>query len=173
MQITCVVLLYIWCAATNPGDPGIFLKSKRSSERQGNSTHEYQEGKSFSNGCGAVNNSEKLSNIFEGKDSSSHLTFTSVLCLICIPFSCLCKRLFHSHDQSLEHNATEEAMFFCSLCEAEVSDQTYLSSKIESVLQLDPWNVPLQPLRCTASLKSILEWNYLNKQMIYLFKATK
>ncbi|XP_066316319.1 probable protein S-acyltransferase 22 [Miscanthus floridulus] len=106
--ITCVVLLYIWCAATDPGDPGIFLKSKRPYERE-----------SFSNGCSAVNNSEKLSNIFEGKDSSSYLTFTRLLCLMCFPFSCLCKRWFHSDDQSSEQNASE-GMFFCSLCEAEV-----------------------------------------------------
>lgn len=119
MQITCVVLLYIWCAATDPGDPGIFLKSKRPSERE-----------SFSNGCSAVNNSEKLSNIFEGKDSSSYLTFTRLLCLICFPFSCLCKRWFHSGDQSSEQNASEEGMFFCSLCEAEVCYQIYLSFKI-------------------------------------------
>ncbi|KAL5655784.1 hypothetical protein ACJX0J_035103, partial [Zea mays] len=26
--ITCVVVLYIWCAETNPGDPGIFDSTK-------------------------------------------------------------------------------------------------------------------------------------------------
>lgn len=118
--ITCVILLYIWCAGTDPGDPGIFLNSKRPPEKQGSSTHEYPEGVSFSNCCRVVHNSENISNNFEVKDSSSYLTFTRVLCLIYFPFSCLCKRWFHSDDQSSEQNTSEEGMFFCSLCKAEV-----------------------------------------------------
>ena len=121
MQITCVVVLYVWCAATDPGDPGIF-KSKRVPKIQENSDHECPEGKSLSDGCSAVNNSEKLSSIFEGKDAPSHLGFAGVLCLICSPFSCLCKMCFHLHDQSSEQHGSEEGMFFCSLCEAEVYD---------------------------------------------------
>lgn len=165
----CCPVIYIWCAATDPGDPGIFLNSKRTPERQGSSTHEYP-GESFSNGCSAVNNSEKLSNIFEGKDLSSYLTFTRVLCIICFPFSHLCKRWFHSDDQSSEQNTSKEGMFFCSLCKAEVCYQIYLSFKIESMLQLDQWNIPLQPLMCTVSLKSIIKWNFLNKQSYTLPK---
>ncbi|XP_062205566.1 probable protein S-acyltransferase 22 [Phragmites australis] len=124
--ITCVVMLYLWCAATDPGDPGIFKskrhpKTRNGKQTQANSDHEpYPEGKSLSDGCSTLNNSEKLSNVFEGKDSSSHPAFAGVLCLICTPFSCLCKRCFHSYDQSSEQHGSEEGMFFCSLCEAEV-----------------------------------------------------
>lgn len=117
--ITCVVVLYAWCAATDPGDPGIF-KLKRHPKIQENSDYECPEGKSLSDGCSAVNNSENLSNIFEGKDAPSHPGFSGVLCLICAPFSFLCKRFFHSHDQSSEQQPSEEGMFFCSLCEVEV-----------------------------------------------------
>ncbi|XP_039784204.1 probable protein S-acyltransferase 22 isoform X2 [Panicum virgatum] len=117
--ITCVVVLYVWCAATDPGDPGIF-KSKRVPKIQENSDHECPEGKSLSDGCSAVNNSEKLSSIFEGKDAPSHPGLAGVLCLICSPFSRLCKTCFHLHDQSSEQHGSEEGMFFCSLCEAEV-----------------------------------------------------
>lgn len=119
LQITCVVVLYAWCAATDPGDPGIF-KLKRHPKIQENSDYECPEGKSLSDGCSAVNNSENLSNIFEGKDAPSHPGFSGVLCLICAPFSFLCKRFFHSHDQSSEQQPSEEGMFFCSLCEVEV-----------------------------------------------------
>ncbi|KAL6861151.1 hypothetical protein ACP4OV_016851 [Aristida adscensionis] len=122
--ITCVVFLYAWCAATDPSDPGIF-KSRRNS-KLGNRKHDheaYPEGKSLEDGCSAVNNSEKLSNIFEEKDSPSQPAFTRVFCLMCTPFSCLCKRFLHSDDQSSEQNGSEEGMFFCSLCEVEVCYQ--------------------------------------------------
>ncbi|TVU30687.1 hypothetical protein EJB05_22321 [Eragrostis curvula] len=114
--ITSVVMLYVWCAATDPGDPGIF-KTRRPSK----SDHEaYPEGKSLSDGCSAVNNSEKLSYIFEGRHSPSHSAFARVLCLICTPVSCLCERYFHSDDQCSEQHSSEEGMFFCTLCEAKV-----------------------------------------------------
>jgi hypothetical protein len=127
LQITCVVTLYIWCAATNPGDPGIFKAKKHpklgkdGKQIQEISEHEScQGGKSFSDGCSIVNNSERLSNMFEGNDSSSRPGLHGVLCLICNPFFCLWKRFFHSDDQSSEQHMSEEGMFFCSLCEVEV-----------------------------------------------------
>jgi hypothetical protein len=101
VQITSVVALYIWCAATNPGDPGICKST----------THSKLE---------AADNSEKLSSMLGGKDSSSWPRCSQVLCFLCLPFSCLCKGCLHSEDQRSEDNASEEGMFFCSLCEAEV-----------------------------------------------------
>uniref|UniRef100_A0A0E0M6M5 S-acyltransferase n=1 Tax=Oryza punctata TaxID=4537 RepID=A0A0E0M6M5_ORYPU len=125
--ITCVVTLYIWCAATNPGDPGIFKAKKHPKlDKDGKSIQEISEhescqgGKSFSDGCSVVNNSERLSNMFEGNDSSSRPGLHGVVCLICTPFFCLWKRCFHSDDQSSEQHMSEEGMFFCSLCEVEV-----------------------------------------------------
>nr|AAN77310.1 Putative DHHC-type zinc finger protein [Oryza sativa Japonica Group] len=121
--ITSVVVLYIWCAATNPGDPGIFksaehpkLKDGRRSQK--NSDHGLsQGGKMSSDGFNAVDNSEKLSSMLEQNDSHSWPTFSEILCF---PFSCLCKRCFHADNQSSEQHMSEEGMFFCSLCEAEV-----------------------------------------------------
>ncbi|KAF0930276.1 hypothetical protein E2562_031885 [Oryza meyeriana var. granulata] len=125
--ITCVVTLYIWCAATNPGDPGIFKAKKHPNldedgkQTQEKSEHElYQGGKSFSDGCSVVNNSERLSNMLEGNDSSYRPGLYEILCVICTPFSCLWKRCFHSDDQSSHQHSSEEGMFFCSLCEVEV-----------------------------------------------------
>ncbi|KAL5225216.1 hypothetical protein ABZP36_011855 [Zizania latifolia] len=129
--ITCVVMLYIWCAATNPGDPGIFKAKKHSKldkngkKTQAVSEHELSHGeKSFNDGCSIVNNSERLSNMFEGNDSSSQPRLYGVLYLICTSFSCLCKRYFHSDDQSSQQRMSEEGMFFCSLCEVEVLQQS-------------------------------------------------
>uniref|UniRef100_A0A0D9XIP7 S-acyltransferase n=1 Tax=Leersia perrieri TaxID=77586 RepID=A0A0D9XIP7_9ORYZ len=123
--ITFVVILYIWCAATNPGDPGIFKSKKHPLDKDGKQTQENSEhelcqgGKSFSDGCSVVDNSERLSNMFEGKDPSSHRGL-GILCAICAPFSCLGKKCFHSDDHSSQQKSSEEGMFFCSLCEVEV-----------------------------------------------------
>ncbi|XP_006661701.1 probable protein S-acyltransferase 22 [Oryza brachyantha] len=125
--ITCVVMLYIWCAATNPGDPGIFKAKKHprldkdGKQTQENSEHElHHGGKSFSDGCSVVNNSERLSNMFEGNVPSSHPGLCGIPYVLCTPFSCLWKRCFHSDDQSSQQHSSEEGMFFCSLCEVEV-----------------------------------------------------
>ncbi|CAN6320992.1 unnamed protein product [Urochloa humidicola] len=124
--ITCVVVLYIWCAATNPGDPGIFKSTKDSKldkhEKHSNfnSDQGISHGGRQSEAFGTADNSEKLSSMLERKDSPSWPKFSGILCLVCYPFSCLCKRCLHSDNQSLEQNICEEGMFFCSLCETEV-----------------------------------------------------
>lgn len=106
LQITCVVVLYIWCAATNPGDPGIFYSTK-DLKLDNHGKH------------GTADNSEKLSSMLERRDSHSGPRFSEMLCLVCFPFS-LCKRCLHSDNQHSEQNICEQGMFFCSLCEAEV-----------------------------------------------------
>ncbi|KAL5230910.1 hypothetical protein ABZP36_029686 [Zizania latifolia] len=125
--ITCVVMLYMWCAATNPRDPGISKAKKHPKvDKDGNKTHAnsehelYQGGKSCSDGCSIVNNSERLSNMSDRNDSSSRPRLYGVVCLICTPFSCFWKRCFHSDDQSSQQHMSEEGIFFCSLCEVEV-----------------------------------------------------
>ncbi|KAG8088554.1 hypothetical protein GUJ93_ZPchr0010g10070 [Zizania palustris] len=127
LQITCVVMLYIWCAATNPRDPGISKAKKHpkvdkdGKKAHANSEHElYQGGKSCSDGCSNVNNSERLSNMSHRDDSSSWPRLYGVVCFICTPFSFFWKRCFHSDDQSSQQHMSEEGMFFCSLCEVEV-----------------------------------------------------
>ncbi|OEL33718.1 putative protein S-acyltransferase 22 [Dichanthelium oligosanthes] len=125
--ITCVVVLYIWCAATNPGDPGIFNSTKDlkldKHEKHSNVNSEQgisHGGRPLSEAFGTADNSEKLSSMLERKDSPSWPRFSGILCLVCFPFSCLCKRCLHSDNQPSEQNICEEGMFFCSLCEAEV-----------------------------------------------------
>ncbi|CAN6296054.1 unnamed protein product [Urochloa humidicola] len=124
--ITCVVVLYIWCAATNPGDPGIFKSTKDlkldnyEKHSNFNSDQGISHGGRQSEAFGTADNSEKLSSMLERKDSPSWPKFSGILCLVCFPFSCLCKRCLHSDNQSSEQNICEEGMFFCSLCETEV-----------------------------------------------------
>ncbi|CAN6301830.1 unnamed protein product [Urochloa humidicola] len=124
--ITCVVVLYIWCAATNPGDPGIFKSTKdlkldkHEKHSNLNSDQGISHGGRQSEAFGTADNSEKLSSMLERKDSPSWPKFSGILCLACFPFSCLCKRCLHSDNQSSEQNICEEGMFFCSLCETEV-----------------------------------------------------
>ncbi|XP_044982498.1 probable protein S-acyltransferase 22 [Hordeum vulgare subsp. vulgare] len=118
--ITCVVTLYIWCAATNPGDPGICRSTRHSRlDKDGRQSHSHSHMDS-GHGLHAADNSEKLSSMLERKDSPSWLRCSQVLCLVCLPFSCLCKGCLHPDDQHSEENMSEEGMFFCSLCEAEV-----------------------------------------------------
>ncbi|XP_062210306.1 probable protein S-acyltransferase 22 isoform X2 [Phragmites australis] len=80
--ITCVVVLYIWCAATNPGDPGIFSSTrhpkldKDEKQSQMDSNHGHG-GRPLSEGFGAVDNSEKLSSMLERKDSPSWPRFSA------------------------------------------------------------------------------------------------
>ncbi|KAF7041520.1 hypothetical protein CFC21_051305 [Triticum aestivum] len=119
--ITCVVTLYIWCAATNPGDPGICKPTRLHSrlDKDGRQSHSHSHMDS-DHGLHAADNSEKLSSMLERKDSPSWPRCSQLLCLVCLPFSCLFKRCLHPDDQHSEENMSEEGMFFCSLCEAEV-----------------------------------------------------
>ena len=106
-------MLYIWCAATNPGDPGIFSSTK-------DLKLDSHRGRPLGEAVGTADNNEKLSSMLERKDSPSWPRFSGVFCLVCFPFSCLCKQWLHSNNQPSEQNICEEGMFFCSLCEAEV-----------------------------------------------------
>jgi hypothetical protein len=91
-------VLYIWCAATNPGDPGIFKSAKdlKLVKHEKHSSVNSDQGISHggrlsSEAFGTADNSEKLSSMLERKDSSSWPRFSGILCLVCFPFSYLCK----------------------------------------------------------------------------------
>ncbi|PKA53664.1 putative S-acyltransferase [Apostasia shenzhenica] len=91
--VTCVVLLYIWCAATDPGDPGVFSSKK------------YTKVKGKGKGC-------------KFKDSEQE---GSVLVLLgCFPLSSLLSGSCCSFKHLQEQQTTEDGMFYCSLCEVEV-----------------------------------------------------
>jgi len=151
-------VLYIWCAATNPGDPGIFDSTKNLKlDKHEKHSHANSDqgishgGRPLSETFGTADNSEKLSSMLERKDSPSWPRFSGILSLVCLPFSCLCKRCLDSDSQPSEQKMCEEGMFFCSLCEAEV-------------LLWSPFPIP-----CTALMYSIFPLGAIQyKQMLLI-----
>ncbi|XP_020105013.1 probable protein S-acyltransferase 22 [Ananas comosus] len=133
--ITCVFLLYIWCAATDPGDPGVFKSKKYVKEvDNGKQTHNKESGQVVSNselhtattgekavpeGLSTVAATDKSYDQKEGESSSSCSRAFLALFFLCRPL-CFLGNLCHSHEQSSEQQMSEDGMFFCSLCEVEV-----------------------------------------------------
>ncbi|WOL01697.1 putative protein S-acyltransferase 22 [Canna indica] len=131
--VTCVFCLYVWCAATNPGDPGI-LKSNKYLNAEG-----YEEqilSKEPKQECSAkevnveTNAKKQLDegiNLDVTRDQSpARLESETFPCYIlpCLAALSWCGLSFmfnccQSHDQSSEQ-MSEEGMFYCSLCEVEV-----------------------------------------------------
>ncbi|KAJ3673925.1 hypothetical protein LUZ60_005917 [Juncus effusus] len=104
--VTCAIFLYIWCAATDPGDPGIFkskkyLKSKHMLEFHSNEKQ-------------MQNTNKELQN-----KKSCLCIILSIPLLVFYPLSLLCNWCNSREDLS-EQNMSEDGMFFCSLCEVEV-----------------------------------------------------
>ncbi|RCV13821.1 hypothetical protein SETIT_2G376600v2 [Setaria italica] len=130
--VLCVFFLYIWCAAANPADPGVF-KSKKYLSLYGSGKHKHlkESRKGVSDtrlqleGTGRKQEhevaapSEKSMTEHKDKNSSCCSSTFSAFLVIFYPlsfvFSCC-----QSHEWSSEHQASEEGMFFCSLCEVQV-----------------------------------------------------
>uniref|UniRef100_A0A1D1YZN6 S-acyltransferase n=1 Tax=Anthurium amnicola TaxID=1678845 RepID=A0A1D1YZN6_9ARAE len=137
--VGCVFCLYIWCAAADPGDPGVF-KSKKYLNivdlgKHTDSKEFRQEGESISsmneantatvgdkplNGAHAPDASDRKSSneLVEEKASCFIIPFFLVL-LGCCSLSSGCSKP-HSREQSGEQQMSEDGMFYCSLCEVEV-----------------------------------------------------
>nr|XP_019710171.1 probable protein S-acyltransferase 22 isoform X2 [Elaeis guineensis] len=132
LQVTCVFFLYVWCAATNPADPGLF-KSKKCLQLEGNAKQTQPKefrGGGPENEANAATTGDKRADetinkeAIDGK-SSDRLQKESLSC--CNPFLAvflswcplLCDQS-HSREQSSEQQMSEEGMFYCSLCKVEV-----------------------------------------------------
>ncbi|XP_077223941.1 DHHC-type zinc finger family protein isoform X2 [Tasmannia lanceolata] len=131
--VTSVFCLYIWCAATDPGDPGLFKSKKYLNIADNEKYNQPQESNSSINDANASTIGEKqldegtsmdntgggLAKEVEENDTSSHnLSFCMVLLGWC-PFALLWSRS-HSREQSSEQQMSEDGMFYCNLCEVEV-----------------------------------------------------
>ncbi|KAF8664185.1 hypothetical protein HU200_054878 [Digitaria exilis] len=130
--VLCVFFLYIWCAAANPADPGVF-KSKKYLSLYGSGKHKHLkesrkgvsdtrlqlEGTREKQEHEVTVSSEK--SMAEHKDenpsccSSTFSTFLLIFYPLSFVLSCC-----QSHEWSSEQQASEEGMFFCSLCEVQV-----------------------------------------------------
>ncbi|ONM24933.1 Metal ion binding protein [Zea mays] len=130
--VLCVFFLYIWCAAANPADPGVF-KSKKYLSLYGSGKHrhlkECRKGSSDVRlqleGTGekqehevAASSEMSMTQYKDNIPSCMSSTFSAFL-LLFYPLSFVLS-CCQSHEWSSEQQATEEGMFFCSLCEVQV-----------------------------------------------------
>ncbi|KAL7163822.1 hypothetical protein ACSBR2_039859 [Camellia fascicularis] len=138
--IICVFSLYIWCAAADPADPGVF-KSKKylkipdskkhawlgESKLGGESTSSIQDatattigGKSFDKSTKDMDSTaEDYTNEIETKNASSQYPsgFMALFAFLPCAFMCNCSS---PNEESSEQQLSEDGMFYCSLCEVEV-----------------------------------------------------
>ncbi|KAL3037160.1 hypothetical protein AAZX31_01G050400 [Glycine max] len=136
--ITCVFGLYIWCAASDPADPGVFKSKKylkipdskkldglKNSKLGGESTSSMHDGNASTVGPKSADKEElgteasfKDASIFTEKKNASSPS-SSCLLLVCSPCAYICG-CSSSSNESSEQQASEDGMFYCSLCEVEV-----------------------------------------------------
>ncbi|KAI3467293.1 hypothetical protein Pfo_023956 [Paulownia fortunei] len=133
--LICAFGLYIWCAAADPADPGVFRSKKylnildnkkhvklSESKHGGESTSSIRDVSAAAIGEDANDNGKidiesaaDCNTEPEKKNSSFHkrTCFMGVLALL--PCSYIC----NSHEESCDQQS-EDMMFYCSLCEVEV-----------------------------------------------------
>lgn len=132
--IVSVFGLYIWCAAADPADPGVF-KSKKYCKTSGKGQHAKAKDSKLGGGPNvnaggkgekSLDGVVKSDNVNTGDSDVEHEErHTSVNCsccfwgLLCFPCTSLGNCICPSEESS-ERHASEEGMFFCSLCEVEV-----------------------------------------------------
>ncbi|KGN51955.1 probable protein S-acyltransferase 22 [Cucumis sativus] len=135
--ITSVFGLYIWCAAADPADSGVFKSKKyvnipdegkcshkKCSKLGGDSvsfTHDpnaasVEEKSVDKDTTGADANSKDLLQTQKDSAPSKKLSFLSLACFPCA-YVCNC---LSSKEESSEQHMSEDGMFYCSLCEVEV-----------------------------------------------------
>ncbi|OVA13409.1 zinc finger protein [Macleaya cordata] len=131
--ITCVFCLYIWCAAADPGDPGVFKSKKylnivdsgnrtwlKESKLGGDSTSSLNDANAATVGEKPLDDEGEVGptdEIGENNEFSHHPTCCMVLLGLC-PCALICA-CSSQHEESPEQQS-EDGMFYCSLCEVEV-----------------------------------------------------
>ncbi|XP_022776811.1 probable protein S-acyltransferase 22 [Durio zibethinus] len=136
--ITCCFGLYIWCAAADPADPGVFKSKKylkipengkcagpKDSKLGGDSTTSLHDdnatsagGKTLEKDAAATGETLKDTGVEIGANDAS-LKQSSCLLWIFFPCAFFCK-CSSSNKESSEQQMSEDGMFYCSLCEVEV-----------------------------------------------------
>ncbi|WJX50904.1 putative protein S-acyltransferase 22 [Trifolium repens] len=134
--ITVVFGLYIWCAAADPADPGVFKSKKylkipdskmifglKNSKLDEDSTPSMHDAKASTVGgnsneaFGTEGNMKDTSHSVEKENPSS--SCLSRFLLVCSPCAYIC-RCSGSSEESSDKQTSEDGMFYCSLCEVEV-----------------------------------------------------
>lgn len=134
--ITCAFGLYIWCAAADPADPGVF-RSKKYLKIPDSEKHNPQKDSKLGGGSTSsihdANASTVVGNSLEkevvGAESTKKEPKTQIdkvssgnsSCFQWVFFPCafICNHC-SSSDESSELQMSEDGMFYCSLCEVEV-----------------------------------------------------
>ncbi|VVA94597.1 unnamed protein product [Arabis nemorensis] len=121
--ITCVVGLYIWCAASDPADRGVFRSKKYLNIPENG---KFPQSKDTKDGCGSTTGGAKShdSTCVPDPENKSKKKLelsekSSLLRLLCSPCALLSSCCGGSDDSS-EQQMSEDGMFYCSLCEVEV-----------------------------------------------------
>ncbi|KAH9709701.1 putative protein S-acyltransferase 22 [Citrus sinensis] len=136
--IGCVFGLYIWCAAADPADSGVFKSKKylkipdsgkssrpKDSKLGGDSTSSINDANAATVGhkpvemdtMDAETTSKDLNSEVQEKNALSPNSSCCTLVLSPCAFICNC---FGSSEESSEQQMSEDGMFYCSLCEVEV-----------------------------------------------------
>ncbi|XP_078435579.1 DHHC-type zinc finger family protein [Wolffia australiana] len=123
--VACVFFLYIWCAAMDPGDPGVF-KSKKylnvASQRRHTGSRRSTEGvESLASSVKKANSvafgDKSIRDRPMSTENVEEKSTRGILSLLGAFLCCSCSR---SRKHSPDQEASEEGMFYCSLCEVEV-----------------------------------------------------
>ncbi|KAI3812024.1 hypothetical protein L1987_16725 [Smallanthus sonchifolius] len=112
--IMCVFGLYIWCAGSDPADAGVF-KSRKYCKTPDSKTDVRKEGSKHGGESQNKDTNDDKSKTENATSSPSR--FMAILRLIPCALMCHCSS---PEDESSEHQASEDGMFYCSLCEVEV-----------------------------------------------------
>lgn len=138
--IICVFGLYVWCAAADPADSGVFKSKKylkipdngkhnrpKESKLGGESTSSINDANAATTGQKPVDEdvlgmnatTGNITSETERKNAPSNHSscFTGLLVFIPCAFLCNCSS---SQEESSEQQMSEDGMFYCSLCEVEV-----------------------------------------------------
>ncbi|XP_057448176.1 probable protein S-acyltransferase 22 isoform X2 [Lotus japonicus] len=132
--ITCVFGLYIWCAAADPADSGVFKSKKylkipdskklgglKDSKLGADSTSSMHDGNASTVGPKSVDK-EALGTEASFKDAAISIekkSASSPLLLVCSPCAYICS-CSSSSEESSDKQTSEDGMFYCSFCEVEV-----------------------------------------------------
>ncbi|KAK3042353.1 hypothetical protein RJ639_002399 [Escallonia herrerae] len=136
--IVCAFSLYIWCAAADPADPGVFKSKKylkipnnkknarlKESKLGGESTSSIQDANAAKIGRKPLDKAMKEMDTAEGhsteiemKDASSRPSSCLMALVALLPCAFLCN-CSSPHEESSEQRMSEDGMFYCSLCEVE------------------------------------------------------
>lgn len=133
--ITCVFFLYIWCAATDPVDPKVLKSNKyrgvarvekkeqpKVCEREGELAPSISEvhAETVEDNSAKGSGGKATEGSPHGHETRRDPSRKNIVLMILFGWCSLFSRC-SQHGQSSEQQASEDGMFYCSLCKVEVS----------------------------------------------------